>query len=91
MEFQIGNTYMTRGINEAAAEDSVFAQEVWQSLQRYMLGDWGDMCEADKQSNDEAVETGERILAAYETSRGKIWIITEADRSGTVILFPDEY
>jgi hypothetical protein len=45
----------------------------------------------DKELNDLAVKTGERILEAYETSKGKIWIITEWDRSATTILFPNEY
>lgn len=50
------------------------------------------MCEEDKQMNDEAVRSGNnRILASYETSKGKIYIITEHDRSATTILFANEY
>ena len=50
------------------------------------------MCEEDKQMNDEAIKSGnDRILAAYETSKGNIYIITEHDRSATTILFADEY
>lgn len=90
MRFQIGKTYMTAGIN-AATEDKVFKQEVMMCLQRYSQGDWGGLSEADKQSNDEAIQTGDRILAAYETTKGRIWIITEADRSATTVLFPEEY
>ena len=44
-----------------------------------------------KAENDRALESGDRILSAYETSHGKIWIITEWDRSVTTILFPSEY
>ena len=91
MKFQIGMTYMTRGINATVAEDKVFTQEVMMCLQRHSQCDWGDVSEADKQCNDEAIQMGDRILSAYETTQGRIWIITEADRSATTILFPDEY
>ena len=49
------------------------------------------MEQEDIEANSEALRNGERLFAAYETSEGKIWIITEADRSATTILFPDEY
>lgn len=91
MTFQIGKTYMTRLVNATVAEDRVFAQEIMMCLQRHSQCDWGDLSEADKQSNDEAIQTGDRIFSAYETTQGRIWIITEADRSATTILFPDEY
>lgn len=74
---------------------------LWASscLQRHMRGDWGDTCEADKKLNDEDLKNGNRILSAYiipEKIRGdapddKLWIITEADRSSTTILFPSDY
>lgn len=91
MKFQIGSTYMTAGIKAKVAEDKVFAQEVYMCLHRHSQCDWGDLSEDDKQSNDEALQTGDRILSAYETTQGRIWIITEADRSATTVLFPDEY
>lgn len=49
------------------------------------------MDEEDKQMNDDALSTGNRIFAAYHTCKGKIYIITEWDRSATTILFADEY
>ena len=59
---------------------------------RYKNQDWGNLCEEDKKLNDEAIKTGNgRILAAYETSKGKIYIITESDISATTILFSEEY
>jgi len=57
-----------------------------------MKGDWGQVCAEDWRLNDEAVQDGSRIVSAYITLKGvKIWIITEADRSTTTILLPDEY
>jgi hypothetical protein len=61
-------------------------------LKRHSSGDWGEVCESDKKLNDEAVENGGRLLSAYTTRRGdRIWIITEADRSATTVLLPEEY
>ena len=53
----------------------------------------GNTCPDDTKMNDEAVKNGDdRILAVYEDKKyGKIWIITEWDRSVTTILFPSEY
>jgi hypothetical protein len=83
---------MTRAINEAIAEDSVFAREVARALQRHINADFGEMSDDDRAANQRAVDQGgERIFSAYETSRGRVWIITEADRSATTILFPSDY
>ena len=82
---------MSRGVNDQVAEDSKFAEFVVSSLKRHTRCDWGDCSEADKQANDLSLVEGSRLLSAYEFSSGKIWIITEADRSSTTVLFPDEY
>lgn len=60
-------------------------------LDRHLSGDWGDLDDEDKAANDEAVRRGFRILSAYNTPEGKYWVITEADRSTTTILLPEEY
>ncbi len=61
-------------------------------LARHLRGDWGDLNKADKRENDLSVREGFRILSAYKLKTGvKIWIITEADRSATTFLLPDEY
>lgn len=91
MKFQLGQVVVTRQINNDIAEDSKFAKEVHKSLARHHSGDWGELSEFDKEVNEEALEWNDRLLSAYETSRGKIWIITEADRSATTVLYPDEY
>ena len=95
VRFSIGTLCSTRGVADVMADHPDFAQFVYRSLARYQQGDWGEMSASDKKSNDEAVKCGEfRIFAAYEyTGRvdWKIWIITEADRSATTVLFPSEY
>lgn len=61
-------------------------------LQRHAVGDWGDLCFDDKAENDLSLEQGFRILSAYHLQNlEKIWIITEADRSVTTILLPEDY
>ncbi|MEG6566857.1 hypothetical protein V6B95_07735 [Thermoanaerobacterium saccharolyticum] len=88
---EYGTILATKGVADEMKENPAFAQEVIAAFKRYRKNDWGDLCQEDKDLNDMAARTGERILAAYETSKGKIWIITEWDRSATTILFPSEY
>ncbi|MFC2042223.1 hypothetical protein ACFLTV_01805 [Chloroflexota bacterium] len=88
----MGRLLMTRGVNDLVAEDEAFAKFVTDSLARHRRGDWGNLTDEDIQENELSLKEGYRLLSAYE-SEGlpKIWIITEADRSATNILFPDEY
>lgn len=62
-------------------------------LRRHSCGDWGIVDESDKRANDLAVTNGTRILSAHALGPGqeKLWLITEADRSATTFLTPDEY
>ena len=88
----LGQLVMTRGVNDKVATETEFAKFVTQSLGRHAKGDWGDLCQEDKQENEFSLKEGFRLLSAYERNGlPKIWIITEADRSATTILFPDEY
>lgn len=88
----LGKLVMTRGINDCIADDKTFTKEVLKALLRYKNHDWGNMCEEDKQMNDNAIKnSNDRVFAAYKTSKGKIYIITECDRHHTTILFPHEY
>lgn len=84
----LGSVYVTPGIVETFDEDFT---EVLAALRRHETGDWGAVCEEDAADNDSALTCGERILSAYETEHGTIWIITEADRSATTVLLPAEY
>jgi len=88
----MGRLLMTRGVNDQVAEDEAFSKFIMNSLTRHRSGDWGNLTDEAKQENELSLKEGYRLLSAYE-SEGlpKIWIITEADRSATTILFPDEY
>lgn len=92
-KFPKGQLLMTRGVSDRVAEDTPFAKFVMESLKRHAKGDWGDMSQEDKDENDLALREGNlRLFSAYEhATLPKIWIITEADRSATTILFPEEY
>ncbi|ASF48405.1 hypothetical protein [Methylovulum psychrotolerans] len=61
-------------------------------LIRHLAGDWGVVPEEDAQTNQEALSEGSRILSSYPMPNGaRIWVITEADRSSTTFLLPEEY
>ena len=90
-KFNLGKVVMTQGIANFLSDDIDRFWVLNKCLQRHKCCDWGDLCEEDKQTNDYAVEHGERILSAYELFGTKIWIITEWDRSVTTILLPEEY
>ncbi len=90
-KFIIGQILMTRGINDIASEDEGFARFTYESLKRHSVGDWGDLAEEDKKENEFSLDKNLRLLSAYKRGNQKIWIITEADRSVTTILFPEEY
>ena len=66
--------------------------DVQLGLQRHQAGDWGDLGEEDWKENDNALRTGLRLLSSYRSTGGvTYWIITEADRSATTLLLPDDY
>ena len=92
-KFNLGQVVMTRGVNNEVADSSKFAKFALNSLRRHGVGDWGNICQEDKGENELALREGNlRLFSVYEAEGvPKIWIITEADRSATTILFPDEY
>lgn len=90
--FPLGRLMITRGVNDLVADNKEFALFVLNSLQRHARGDWGDLSEEDKKENEYSLNRRLRLLSAYERPPlPKIWIITEADRSLTTVLFPEEY
>ena len=67
-------------------------QEAELFLERHVSGDWGKVDEHDRAENDYNLAHGFRILSSYRTAAGdSLWIITEADRSSTCLLVPDDY
>lgn len=87
--FPLGQTVATPGALEALERNREVARTF---LGRHQSGDWGDLDTTDCSENERAVIEDTRILSAYRLSDGtRIWVITEADRSSTCILLPDEY
>jgi hypothetical protein len=85
----LGRLLATPGALEALRESG---QAPTHFLKMHAAGEWGEVPPEDARLNDEALADGSRILSAYRTVRGeKLWVITEADRSATTILLPDEY
>jgi len=64
---------------------------VAQLLRRHLVGDWGDLDDIDKALNQSALATGDRVLSAYDVGDHRFYVITEAGRSCTTILQPQEY
>jgi hypothetical protein len=86
---RLGRTVATPGAIQSLKDAN---QNAIEFLKRHVVCDWGEVPDGDKELNDEAVDTGGRVLSAYTLKNGeKIWIITESDRSVTTILLPSEY
>ena len=87
--FPLGQTYITPGAEEALM---IAGQTGIEFLRRHMSNDWGELSDEDVRENELSLKEGFRLMSAYRTAKGqKLWIITEADRSSTTILLPDEY
>jgi hypothetical protein len=85
--FPLGRLLATPGALREVPEP-----EIRVALHRHARGDWGEVGEEDRIANDVAVTDGERVLSAYVTDGGvRFWVITEADRSATTVLLPEEY
>lgn len=85
--FPLGRTVATR-----AAVAVLTAADMVAGMDRHASGDWGEVCQEDANANDRALVDGERLLSAYTSSDGvTFWIITEADRSMTTVLLPEDY
>lgn len=95
--FELGSIVATQGAFSAFTSRPNLMTEC---LARHARGDWGTVCEDDKALNDLAVKDGSRILSAYAIDPALpcegfgdncLWVITEADRSVTTFLLPEEY
>jgi hypothetical protein len=86
-KFPLGRIVITRNALQAINPDDVL-----RAMVRHASGDWGDLCDDDRQENALSLKEGYRLFSAYHDTAGtKFWIITEADRSVTTILLPDDY
>lgn len=86
-KFALGMTLITPG-----AQRTLTQQDVLLALRRHQQGDWGDVDAHDRRENELALGASLRLMSVYVSSAGeKFWVITEADRSATTILLPEEY
>ena len=87
--FELGQIIATPG---ALAALKKAGQQPGEFLTRHVNREWGDIPDEDRRENEYSLEHGFRLLSAYKTNAGdRLWIITEADRSVTTLLLPEEY
>ena len=86
-KFPLGRIVATPGVLSALAPE-----EIQTALGRHLVGDWGELDQEDRRENELSLAKGFRLLSAYTSKVGiRFWIITEANRSVTTILLPEEY
>lgn len=86
IRFPLGQVAIT-----ANASQRLGTEEVLSALRRHATGDWGDLCPEDALANNDALHHGGRLFSAYGSGEHRFWIITEADRSVTTVLLPEDY
>ena len=86
--FPLGKVVATPGALEVLLEAG---EDPLRYLARHQEGDWGDLDAHDRRENERSLEHGWRLLSSYPVEGKTIWIITEADRSVTTILLPEDY
>jgi hypothetical protein len=87
--FGLGVVVATPGALEVLGSLEISPTEL---LERHASGDWGDIPADDALENEYSLKRGLRVLSSYPLPGGeRVWIITEADRSSTCILLPEEY
>lgn len=85
--FRLGHIVAT-----PSALEHLDQEDILSGIQRHQAGDWGEVCEEDRKENELSLEKGFRLLSVYHAASGtKFWIITEADRSVTTVLLPEDY
>lgn len=86
--FDLGQVVATPAAIDFCQDHSVHPLTL---IRRHHHGDFGDMDPGDIAANLSAIKSGARVFSSYQIGSGKVWVITEADRSSTCILLPDEY
>ena len=85
--FRLGQILSTPNALNKLTQDDILT-----AIRRHQAGDWGDVDDHDRQANDRALTEGTRLFSVYHTATGlKFWLITEADRSVTTVLMPEDY
>lgn len=92
IKLKLGDLRITDGIETLLLTKALAREDLELALRRHAYGDWGDVPPEDWEENELSLKEGYRILSSYTDRLGiRFWIITEADRSATTILLPDEY
>ncbi len=86
--FELGQVVITRAAMAFCDDNDVHPVDL---VRRHAGGDWGDLTHEDVEANVTAVRHDLRIFSSYKFTAGKVWVITEADRSSTCVLLPDDY
>ena len=87
--FALGRILATPGAITAMKEAG---ESPLRLLKRHAHGDFGDLHDDDVRANELAIHQGMRVLSAFVMQTGeRVWVLTEADRSATTILLPEEY
>ena len=86
-KFKLGRLFSTPGVSR-----EIPSGDILQAIARHSRGDWGNVCEEDREENELSLREGFRLVSVYESSAGqRFWVITEADRESTTVLLPEEY
>jgi len=81
-----------RIVATANATEQLSNEDILMALKRHQSGDWGEVDEPDRQENELSMQNGRRVLSIYNAKNGtRFWVITEADRSSTTVLLPQDY
>nr|WP_054506182.1 hypothetical protein [Achromobacter xylosoxidans] len=88
LPIQLGHVVATPGALNLLQRASL---NPFQMLSRHRSGDWGDVSTEDALANEAAAIHGNRVISSYEVAGERLWVITEADRSATTFLLPEEY
>ena len=93
-KFKLGKIVATPGALAALKEAGVDPVSL---LARHQSGDWGDLCKADREMNEQAIknerdkDNRQRVFSIYKIGRSTIYIISEHDRSVTSLLTSQDY
>jgi len=85
--FELGEFRLT-----ASADKAISSHDIAVALSRHANGDWGDLSDKERAKNDDSLKNGGRLVSLYRNFNGvKFSIVTEADRSATTVLLPEDY
>lgn len=90
IKFELGHLVKSTGVKEAMQEDENYILELVKCLERYCNKEWGTLCTGNKMINEKSLLNKERILGAYNTSKGKLYIFTEFNQNQTMMLLAKE-